>query len=604
MTKKLERKGSKAKSKEEFEVDDIIDALSALDKKDAMPLVHILASQLFTLPRMRPEETLSIQLMERLGALEQRVNDLSDNLVVSSRTNQALSQSMPDDCVHVGRAFGGCCIVWKAKLQCSVVPMVCDNRRVCAIKTEVGACPLLLANLYMPCDTDHAVDNLNVFIEVLNDVSNLAESANVDSIVIGGDLNTDISQQHSWHTAALLGYVLEKDLSLLNGLPMYNVDYTYESAAHRTRSTLDHFLVSNRLLLLQHVESVHVKHSVLNPSDHSVLLMSLNVQVSSVPQNPAGSRRDPKPLWHKATDAHIQEYRARLDDLSSMVATPLHALRCSGHQCTQHAHELRVYYKSLVDACLRAGLEFIPHSTQRGGNSRSPVPMWSGFVQPLRDQAMFWQALWKECGSPATGEVALVRRSTRAPYHRAIWHLKRNDELARFCAMGEDFIGGGHGDFWSEVRRMRERGEAAPSCVPVLMVNLQTLVSRLCSKPNIALSTTYSVGFDPRKMQELVEETNQNVLLHQDCPSHLIRHEKLIACMKDLQPKKHDGDLGYYADHLRHAPHRFSCFLLIVLNALLSHGVVPQEMCISTVTPSPKSSSPVPAVTNVLFLYG
>ncbi|ELU15101.1 hypothetical protein CAPTEDRAFT_186492 [Capitella teleta] len=155
--------------------------------------------------------------------------------------------------------------------------------------------------------------------------------------------------------------------------------------------------------------------------------------------------------------------------------------------------ELRVYYKALVDACLRAGLECIPHSTQRGGNSRSPVPMWSALVHPLRDQAMFWQALWKECGFPAIGEVALVRRSTRARYHRAIWHLKRNDELARFCAMGEDFIRGGHGDFLSEVRRMRGRGEAAPSCVPVLMVNLQTLESRLCSKPNITLSTTVLV---------------------------------------------------------------------------------------------------------------
>ncbi|ELU18077.1 hypothetical protein CAPTEDRAFT_197081 [Capitella teleta] len=429
------------------------------------------------------------------------------------------NQCMPDDCVHVGRAFGGCCIVWKAELRCSVLPMVCDNRKI--------------------------IDHLNVFNEVLNDVSNFAESANVDSIVIGGDLNNDISRQHSWHTAALLGYVLEEDLSLLNGLPMYNVNYTYESAEHGTRSTLDHFLVSDRLL--QHVESVHVEHSALNPSDHSVLLLSLNVQVSSVPRNPAGSR------W-------------------------------SGHQCTEHAHELRVYYKALVDACLRAGLEFIPHSTQRGGNSRSPVPMWSALVQPLRDQAMFWQALWKECGSPATGEVALVRRITRARYHRAIRHLKRNNELARFCAMGGDFIQGGHGDFWSEVRRMRGRGEAAPSCVDGEFTDFG-----IAALFETKYRTLYnSVGFDPRKMQELVEETNQNVLLHQDCPSHLFTHEELIACMKDLKPKKHDGDLGYYADHLRHAPHRCFCCLLIVLNALLSHGVVPEEMCVSTVTPIPK----------------
>ena len=155
---------------------------------------------------------------------------------------------MPDDSVQAGRKYGGCCILWRSRLHLRVSPVACDNRRLCAIKTEVGGYPLMLANIYMPCDTDFDVENLNVFNEVLNDVTSIADNLNVDRIIIGGDFNTDIARQYSWHTAALLRFVTEENLSLLNNLPVYDIDYTYESAIHGTRSTLDHFVVSQQLV--------------------------------------------------------------------------------------------------------------------------------------------------------------------------------------------------------------------------------------------------------------------------------------------------------------------------------------------------------------------
>ncbi|ELU11680.1 hypothetical protein CAPTEDRAFT_209027 [Capitella teleta] len=52
-----------SKVKEEFKDNDILDALYHLNKKSLTPLMHIPVMQLFTLPRMRPEETMSMQLI-------------------------------------------------------------------------------------------------------------------------------------------------------------------------------------------------------------------------------------------------------------------------------------------------------------------------------------------------------------------------------------------------------------------------------------------------------------------------------------------------------------------------------------------------------------
>jgi hypothetical protein len=166
-----------------------------------------------------------------------------------------------------------------------------------------------------------------------------------------------------------------------------------------------------------------------------------------------------------------------------------------------------------------------------------------------------------------------------------IRHLKNNDQLARFSVMGENFIRGGHGDFWAEVKKMR-----ASTTTSSFMVGEETTETGIAELFREKYSELYtSVGFDALEMQALKEELDQNARTHNDCPSHLITFTELFQCMKALKQGKHDGHLGHYSDHLRHAPHRFACCLLLVFNSLLIHGIVPDEMCLSTVSPIPKN---------------
>lgn len=241
---------------------------------------------------------------------------------------------MDDDGVHIGRPYGGCCILWNSRLSCSTSPVPCDNRRVCALKAEVGGLPLLLVNIYMPCDTDTDLSNMQVYNDVLTDVSNLAEILDIDRVIIGGDFNTDVSRQHSWHTAAVLQFTRDESFSLLIDLPVYSVDYTYESFINGTRSTLDHFVVTD--CLLSCISGVKVEHSALSGSDHGVLELDLTLPVRLLPQQEEG-RRSPRPLWYRATETDVQRYRDKLEALCAVIDPPRHALQCVIPQCIYHA---------------------------------------------------------------------------------------------------------------------------------------------------------------------------------------------------------------------------------------------------------------------------
>ena len=126
----------------------------------------------------------------------------------------------------------------------------------------------------MPCDTEYDQSNLAIYNEVLQDLVNIINNANIDYCLCGGDFNTDISRCNSLHTKALQDFMAKESFGLSSQI---DIDYTYESASNRSTSIIDHFIMSDNLL--GSISNVHVKHDIDNTSDHSILCLSLVVSV-------------------------------------------------------------------------------------------------------------------------------------------------------------------------------------------------------------------------------------------------------------------------------------------------------------------------------------
>ena len=479
-----------------------------------------------------------------------------------------------------GRPHGGCCIAWHNSIACSVTPVHTHSRRSCAVKIAAETHTILLCTVYMPCDTSYDVDNQAIFDDTLNELLSIADIEDVTSIIIGGDLNTDMSRQNSLHTVSVERFVSAADLILLNNLPCYAVDYTYESVMNHAKSTIDHFVVSSGIA--DAVLSVECEHKVENLSDHSVLFFTAQIPTRRVAER-TRSPSSQKPLWHKASPPDIEQYQDYLDASLNAIPAPFAAFSCTDQWCTTHRDDLESFYETLVEMSIAAERCCIPHSSPRVSNHQ--IPGWDRFIKPLKRDACFWHAIWKSCGSPAQGTVAGIRRSTRSRYHRAIRALKRNEELVRFAEMGDRFLQDERNGFWTEVKKIKGQSSCTPS-----------MVDGKCTEEEIAdaFSTKYqelynSVGYDPHGMEALTDEVNHSVFHHHsDCSSHNVTYADVVESVSALKRGKHDGNLGQYSDHLIHGSRRFLCHLALCLNSLLSHNIVPQNMLLSTVSPIPK----------------
>ncbi|ELT87356.1 hypothetical protein CAPTEDRAFT_185535 [Capitella teleta] len=89
------RKGSSMKSKEEFVIDDILDGLSLLDEKEVETNVVISVADLQLLPKVIPEETLAISVVERLSILEEEMKEIKNGIFPNCLATRPKGEQQP-----------------------------------------------------------------------------------------------------------------------------------------------------------------------------------------------------------------------------------------------------------------------------------------------------------------------------------------------------------------------------------------------------------------------------------------------------------------------------------------------------------------------------
>ena len=79
----------------------------------------------------------------------------------------------------------------------------------------------------MPWDCNE-VNNCNEFQSILNEISALCITNNVEHMCVLGDMNTDFSRTHSWHTQALNRFIDHENL--YNALQYSSSNVSYSSS--------------------------------------------------------------------------------------------------------------------------------------------------------------------------------------------------------------------------------------------------------------------------------------------------------------------------------------------------------------------------------------
>lgn len=302
---------------------------------------------------------------------------------------------MPDAELLHGRPYGGCAILWKKSLSCKVSPVLNSScKRYCAVKVELDDHVLLLVNVYMPCDSGTHSD-AREYADVLESISGTCLDNNIMEIIIGGDFNTDFSRLLSLNTRNLSAFMTRESLQCSPEMVSKGFTHTFESKIDGSRSVLDHFLITGNLS--DSIVKYYVVHEGHNLSDHSALVMALNISVEHCSQTQNDNDSVQRPQWHLATPENLAAYKNRLNQLVGEIIIPNDCVQCEDFFCERHGDDLNAFYTDM-NTFLKPEASLKKHPSLTGMNMYRTVKnvhcfgIVFGSVAILLDMG-FWQTL-------------------------------------------------------------------------------------------------------------------------------------------------------------------------------------------------------------------
>ncbi len=189
-------------------------------------------------------------------------------------------RSMDESLCKEGRKYEGCAILWKPNVKGKIDPVECKNNRLCGILVCIANdVTILLLNTYMPCDSRSHDHHHAEMVDVLREVEHTMLKYGANYTIFGGDLNTDISTNTA-HTASLLEFVSEYDMTICIEVGHVNIPYTYicKQGNETFTSKVDNFIVCKSLC------DNFVECFIMDEfySDHAAVKMSISVAVPHI----------------------------------------------------------------------------------------------------------------------------------------------------------------------------------------------------------------------------------------------------------------------------------------------------------------------------------
>ena len=198
-----------------------------------------------------------------------------------------------------GRASGGLAQLSRKEIAIKKERVITKNYRIQAQILNLPSSRILWLNTYLPTDPQlvGGYDDSDLQ-DVLAEVDSILRNCNYTDLVWGSDLNWDM-RRNTYFANIVKEFVNRLDLTPL--WAHHPVDFTHVHTDNKSLSTLDHFLISPRLLPL--VDSCGAIQKGDNFSRHSPIWLTLNV--GALPLRLNAPRR---PAWSQATEEDVLKF--------------------------------------------------------------------------------------------------------------------------------------------------------------------------------------------------------------------------------------------------------------------------------------------------------
>ena len=328
-----------------------------------------------------------------------------------------------------GRAKAGIAQLTRKGVQVKKDRVAVQGYSVQAQILQLPTSRVLWLNTYLPPDPQtmgHYDDS--VLREVLAEVESILTHSTYDDVVWGSDLNWDLTRNTSF-ARTVSGFV--ERLGLVYLWSVHPVPYTHVHTDGKSKSTIDHFLLSPRLVPL--VADYGVVERGDNLSRHCPIWVKL--RLGQLPlRNPTRTWAPRKPCWSKASSQDVDDYTASLQDKLLALQIPESAW-CADPHCRSdhHCQDRDKLVLDMLDCVVKASHASLPVYGGRwtGGKKKGhgkPIPGWAEDVEPFRQESIYWGDVWKKEGRPSTGWLHATYVRKKSQYHYAVKKAKARSE--------------------------------------------------------------------------------------------------------------------------------------------------------------------------------
>lgn len=491
--------------------------------------------------------------------------------------------------VHSGRPSGGLALFYKQDLSKWVTRLSVPNSyRVQGLKINLPNSTLLFVNAYLPNDPGtNNFDDMDL-LNTLQDIQYLIDQVDEScTVVIMADLNTDFSRNTAF-VQIVKNFFHENNLvSVWSKFDCAFTFYQERFSNGRTivsKSKIDHFGVRfDDLNICLEATPLHLAENV---SFHEPIFLKIkcNFGMSKTSAEKSPSIFPKKPMWYKASKDDINRYSQDLKQ--SLQNTPIDtdSLCCMDVQCHNTAHKdaLDVMCENVLGCVSEAVRHHIPVGSN---NSNRDVPGWSESVQPLKEDSIFWKAVWESAGRPVDTELHRVYKHCRNKYKLSIRKVRKLEMSLRKNKFLDACLNNKVNDILQDIKSMRS---PISNCAKVIDGNSNS--KDIANHFKNLYSDIFNTHQDKAELDHFIRENNNNIDQSGIDIMDKITPELINNIIGNFKNDKNDPVFDWKSNAMKHGVDSLAEPLCDLLRALIIHGHIPQIFLVCSLVPIVKDA--------------
>ena len=374
----------------------------------------------------------------------------------------------------------------------------------------------------------------------------------------------------------------------------FDCDYTYSfsklvNGLDRSYfSVLDHFCVNSNFL-----DSCIEASPLFSPdnlSNHLPILLKYKCSSNDVPPNVNPIHDRPvinKPAWGRASHDNLTMYVSHLESLLVNINIPNSVLHCTDLHCNnpQHKSDIDFFSLQIMDSISTAVEANIPSSCKSGSFKHTPVPGWTEFVKPFRDDSLFWHSVWVSAGRPLNTVLHQVMRSTRHKYHYAIRKVRNVEKEIRKDKMLQDSLNGKVNDILKHIKSLRKTNKGYVNNIDGVRGS-----EEIASHFSDIYKDIYNRHQTTDSVNNILDEVNNNIDETSLPELDRITCDLISGIIKNLGTGKNDELYSWGTDAIKHGIDCIVPYFKILFKTFLVHGHISHPFLCCALLPIVKSS--------------